>query len=408
MKKQHQMTHCPPSIVNSTRRGVTLMEVLASIFVLSIGLLGVLAVLPFGNLQVSKANEAEYTSAMLAAAKGDLVASKMITDHWKNLNENGEENGGYAGIMEIPDGSGSDEPLFMTPREAYEAGYLEKNDFQGNEGPYGKNHDADGYFKNDNANNSNSKNKWPNTWQAIVDSHPELQPSPGMKTVQVADCSKFFVVDPLSTAFPGQDDRFYKVNLGDRTDDYKKIMLGQDDLAYTMPSHYRPDFTGQGNNVMSKGQYSWFCTFSAEPNDTFAGNIDQVPLTDLKKPFTVDLLGCFSRVPGDAKECVITTGVVVNGNYLNGVSLALPSGTDLAGTKYLFVSWERNNPPDNEMPIGGTWAKIVTATPAYEGNGVNVLLLPAVEGGFAGRTNTNLQVTLIPGVLYHTTQTVEF
>lgn len=66
------------SMDNKTRRGISLMEVLASIFVMSVGLLGILAVIPFGNFQVSKAREAEYCANMLAAARNDIKVSGMM------------------------------------------------------------------------------------------------------------------------------------------------------------------------------------------------------------------------------------------------------------------------------------------------------------------------------------------
>jgi len=59
------------------QRGVSLLEVLAAIFVLSVGLLGVLAVIPFGAFQVSQARHAEYASNMLANAAEEIFIRKM-------------------------------------------------------------------------------------------------------------------------------------------------------------------------------------------------------------------------------------------------------------------------------------------------------------------------------------------
>jgi len=57
--------------------GISLLEVLAAIFVVSIGLLGVLAVIPFGAFQVSRAQQAEYASNMLANAAEIVVIREM-------------------------------------------------------------------------------------------------------------------------------------------------------------------------------------------------------------------------------------------------------------------------------------------------------------------------------------------
>ena len=60
-----------------SRGGVSLLEVLAAIFVLSIGLFGVLAVIPFGAFQISKAQHAEYASNMLANAVEEVYIREM-------------------------------------------------------------------------------------------------------------------------------------------------------------------------------------------------------------------------------------------------------------------------------------------------------------------------------------------
>lgn len=67
------------------RRGITLMEVLASVFVLGVGLLGVLAVIPFGAFQVSKGRDAEHCSNMLAAARDEVAVNGLAQPKsWKN------------------------------------------------------------------------------------------------------------------------------------------------------------------------------------------------------------------------------------------------------------------------------------------------------------------------------------
>jgi type II secretory pathway pseudopilin PulG len=58
--------------LHRSRSGITLIEVLVSVFVIGIGLLGVMAVIPFGAYQVSKAEQAKYTANMLANAAETL------------------------------------------------------------------------------------------------------------------------------------------------------------------------------------------------------------------------------------------------------------------------------------------------------------------------------------------------
>lgn len=66
-----------------SHNGISLLEVLAAIFVVSIGLLGVLAVIPFGAFQVSKAQHAEYAANMLANAAEEIVIREMAkSDSW--------------------------------------------------------------------------------------------------------------------------------------------------------------------------------------------------------------------------------------------------------------------------------------------------------------------------------------
>jgi hypothetical protein len=60
--------------------GVTLMEVIASMFIICIGLLGVLMVIPYGAFQVAKARNAEYISNMLDAGAADLKITGIVKD----------------------------------------------------------------------------------------------------------------------------------------------------------------------------------------------------------------------------------------------------------------------------------------------------------------------------------------
>lgn len=78
---------------SKTRHGISLMEVLASTFVIGVGLLGVLAVIPFGAYQIGKARDAEHCLNMLQSAEADLqimgLAKPEIWNDGLTINSNG-------------------------------------------------------------------------------------------------------------------------------------------------------------------------------------------------------------------------------------------------------------------------------------------------------------------------------
>lgn len=75
----------------STRFGMTLVEIMAAILVLSIGLVGVISAIPFGGLRLSQMQEADNSSAL-----GRNAARTMKANGWANPAnwwfENGFEN----------------------------------------------------------------------------------------------------------------------------------------------------------------------------------------------------------------------------------------------------------------------------------------------------------------------------
>lgn len=75
----------------STRRGMTLVEIMAAILVLSIGLVGVLSAIPFGGLRMAQMQEADNSSAL-----GRNAVRVMKSNGWANPAnwwfENGFEN----------------------------------------------------------------------------------------------------------------------------------------------------------------------------------------------------------------------------------------------------------------------------------------------------------------------------
>ncbi len=80
-----------PISERSTRFGMTLIEIMAAILVLSIGLVGVISAIPFGGLRMSQMQEADNSSAL-----GRNAVRVMKSNDWANpVNwryENGFEN----------------------------------------------------------------------------------------------------------------------------------------------------------------------------------------------------------------------------------------------------------------------------------------------------------------------------
>ncbi len=84
-----RLRHCSLFTVRcSLPRGISLMEVLASTFVIGVGLMGVLAVIPFGAYQVNKANNADYCAGVLRDAAAEIQVREMAKPYrWNNGND---------------------------------------------------------------------------------------------------------------------------------------------------------------------------------------------------------------------------------------------------------------------------------------------------------------------------------
>ena len=88
--------------VHPSRRGITLMEVLISIFVLSIGLLGVAAIIPLGQLalwETAKADRCGACGRAAMARSGQPAAGLplLVLDAWPD-NNNRELLGFYSAV----------------------------------------------------------------------------------------------------------------------------------------------------------------------------------------------------------------------------------------------------------------------------------------------------------------------
>ena len=327
------------------RRAVTLMEVLASIFVISIGLLGVLAVIPFGAFQVSQGRNAEHVSNMLAAAGQDVK------------------------IMDL-----GNVERWVVPTGSPDIDYEIKSDANS----------ITVYRRDDGS------------------------------SIERLNCERFYMIDPFDTS---QSDpfnlnslnRFFKIGANlDNDHVWREIMTGQDDLIYTVHKNKRTDFGGQNSVVASSGRYTWFMTF-APPNSDNGTNIRSglIDVANLKKTVTVDLLGCYNRVPGDStSEREVTIASTGYAQTLNGAQITL-QGTleelDLSKTKYILIVLDNGSSNNDEFPYDGLWCKVVYAPKEFNQGTANqkTIVVSNVNNRLPGSLPTNRKAVIIDGILYH-------
>jgi len=306
-------------------KGITLMECLASVFVIGIGLLGVLAVIPYGSFQIHKADIAENTAWMLDSATGDLQAIE--------------------GLAKI--------------------------------------------------------NKWCNGDNVIV-AGTSLFDNDSTSTPDddKLDCSKFIMVDPVGNVetIGGSIYRVGQNFTCAQQNTLQEQMTGQNDLVYTRYPDKRPDFSGQNNRKKSSGKYTWFFTFKPDYTDTVPphppGN---VPWGDVKDTATVDIIGCYNRVPG-VEENVPCTFVQ---KLLNGLMVklsGLPTEVELKYVKYAFLSWDDTSTVPST--VEGFWYEVVNILDTASSTPTLVLFNKKAPE-FPDSDYNNLNILFIEGTVYH-------
>ena len=339
-------------ITKQVRNGVTLMEVLASIFVISIGLLGVLAVIPFGIFQVSKARDAEHTANMLAAAVQDVQIMELTKIEKWVVPMTSPANFTITSNDSIKIYERNDNPSPTIERLDCRAFYM-VDPFDDSASPSDRLYKIGYNFTN------------PEIWREIM---------------------------------RGQDDLVFTTH---------RARLSR---AITQ----RTDFSAQGNRAVSSGKYTWFMTFKPPDGkdntvDLITGDSTPPGLTDISNlingNISVDLLGCYNRVSDSTteREVTISTG---SGEYMKTAQGAMVtlSGTqeelDLSKTKYIFVTWERGAGTD-KFQYEGYWCKIAYA-PKNVNNGKKTVVL--INSTLSTKTlvaSDNPQALIIDGIIYH-------
>jgi Tfp pilus assembly protein PilV len=313
------------------------MEVLASMFVICIGLLGVLAVIPYGAYQTAKAKNAENTSWLLDAAVKELQTMELAKpENWWTVH-----------------------------------------------------HNTDPYQSVDNATPTNPVNIFLNH---TTPDDRELNCSRFLMVDPFVS-----VNTPLfDLSHSTHSNHIYRVGANfTHRPLFCDRMTGQDDLVYTTHSDKRTDFSGQDSKILSSGQYTWFFMFRPEVIGS-PTPITQVHWSSINTTNTnVDILGCYNRVSG-TEQIIDRSPSDYTTFYGNSALIRIPSGDyDFKNTKYVFLSWVTDSQPD------GRWYKVINVTEPTDPNRSIFLTLPNDVVGSIYPETVNFQILIIPGVMYY-------
>lgn len=419
---------------NRIHNGITLIEVLASIFVVSIGLLGVLAVIPFGAFQFSKANHAEYASNMLANAADEIFirdmaklkewgfdipsgAPEVLPTQTFNpgtrrfpFNINGSSGNNSSGTITAAT------RIFAVPRiytllECYGIPVLMRIDIH-----------VESVTEISVSDNGDTY---------TID--PQHLPE-SIHSLEAVNCTRFIWFEPHEAVLPVSGHIFplpaFKPD-GARAALIRKWaepMCGQDDLLYTTYDYKRPDFEGQNNKIQSSGKYTWFFTFLPQPIEGWTDGIaiavtpppiavpirsagqdysinlgttnirvqlkgrETVPLECVRSTVDADILACYNRVREDDQQTAIPhAGFSASAK---GGTFMLPNASYLdllSQTKYIFVTW--GTATVTRAP-GAAWCKIVFVDKSQPASPKIIVT------GNLPNTNNNMHVYIPSGVQY--------
>ena len=247
-----------------SRSGISLLEVLAAIFVVSIGLLGVLAVIPFGAFQISRAQHAEYAANMLANAAEEVVIRNLENPaRWgvSRIETNVETLGNVVVRQPVQ--------VTLTVTQSIVNRFIQEPS-------------SSGWFTETvsvpDPDDPGETITIPIRYRITYNITYEVE-WVSTRTLDMIDTTRFFVIDPREMDSPPQ----HLFCIGGTPPfqfqpiaSWQEWMRGQDDLVYSTYADKRPDFVGQNNKMQSSGKYTWFFTF--RPNRTLVRNQEEVPL----------------------------------------------------------------------------------------------------------------------------------
>ena len=344
------------TIHSAQRRGISLMEVLASTFVIGVGLLGVLAVIPFGAYQVSKTNHADYCANMLKNAESEIKIRGMAKpETWSTASAPSTLNSnGNVSVVNTTMGG----KCFNCQR------FIMVDPFD---------------MGNDDINNDN---------------------------VHLYKIGRNLVnQETWRQAMYGQDDLLYTI-----TEEAARPVLTTAGNVNTVSSgKYSWFFTllPPVNQPVPSGDIA-----------TVSGT-QMIGDSAMRSEVSVDLLGCYNYVPGEEQVVDVLYSSTDYIEYASAAQLTLEANTeaelDLSKTKYIFVTWTftpaGGSDPQYVVPVDGVWCKVLNSSTATPGGGGvrktvfvdrKVFVANNVPDDDPTNNIASPKALIVPGVLYHT------
>ena len=318
------------------RRGLSLMEILAAVFVLMVGLLGVLAVIPFGLFQMSRINKADFGGNCGRAAIREIQVRGYASSYASlTPNDTAPWNllTGASGVMRAR----CDRPIIVDPLSVF-ANYQTS----------GHQYDSNAYM-------------FP---YGVSDGFPRISPT-----------------------YPAEFDRTNYSN----DEDWKNAIVNyfsyifhsQEDGNYVAPGQPTSDtprpvgVVGGNGMVQSFENYSWFYMLTPQVRGAITynqynqdvQNYASYAEADRFSGFDLDVIVCFQRRPARiAEEAKVFVDLESDGFRGGQVILSTQTGAgketlDLTDTRYLFL-WTNEALPNKQR--FAKWYKIVNAGPIEE------------------------------------------
>ena len=315
----------------ATRRGISLLEVLISAFVLSVGLLGLLSLVPLGGHRVSQVNQFDRSAATGHRAFREFKTRGMLEpNRWMALSSGGTPS--YIRTWTSPEGPGvltggvskrnvddwaetfCIDPLYIA--KAADAGFITSSNWPGRTFPY------------DLLNNAS----YPLGFNA---SYPlgfgDMQNAPRMPRVTISMLENFTAINAGGPGPPGAQPMVSSVA--------ERIFMSQNEGIYSLPNDETEtpirlySYLGTTATIEQfQGDYSWMAMVSRSPNevlaqfDSVSSNYFDIPPAT-RNEYQVSIIVFYKRnfdggiqvasTPADELPSERTCGI----QFLNGLGL---------------------------------------------------------------------------------------